>query len=286
MANPRDPGPRDVDELASALVDGSLDADEAARAAADPEVATRAEAIRRLRATLRDVPAAPPTAEDAAVAAAVEAFDEAAVGKDVAPVATSGGEARWLSPRNPRPWLVAAAVLAIVVAAGVFTRRDSSDDDVAATARDAAEEPASQAESTVPSDEDGGATLDASEDNARGEVAPGDVGGTSAERLVADVQDLGDVDGVDELTARVMAGWRDDGAAESSQEAFEPTRACRALSGRGDPERGTSRYVAEARLEGERVIVHLYSNDGAEDELRLVATNEACEDLVDETVRP
>lgn len=290
MAAPRDPRPRDLDELASALVDGSLDADEAARAAADPEVATRAEEIRRLQASLGDVPAAPPTAEDAAVAAAVDAFDEEAVRQDVAPIASAGGGVRWLSPRNSRPWLVAAAVLAIVVvAAGLFTRRDSSDDSVAATGRDAAEEPASEAaESNAPSDQDDAAALDAAEDSARDEVAPGndDVGGTSAERPLADVGDLGDVDGVDELTARVMAGWRDDAAAaESSQEAFEPTKGCPALSVGGDPERGTSIYVAEARLEGQHVTVHLYRNEGVEG-LRLVATNDACEDLVDQTVTP
>jgi hypothetical protein len=290
MATPRDPRSRDLDELASALVDGSLDADEAARAAADPEVGTRADEIRRLQASLRDVPAAPPTAEDAAVAAAVDAFDEGAVRKDVAPIASAGGGARWLSPRNPRPWLVAAAVLAIVVvAAGLFTRRDSSDDNVAATGRDAAEEPASEAaESIAPSDQDDAAALDAAEDSARDEVAPptSSSQGTSAENPLADVEDLGDVDGVDELTTRVIAGWRDDrAAAESSQEAFEPTRGCPALSVRGDRERGTSIYVAKARLEGQHVTVHLYRNEGVEG-LRLVATNDACEDLVDEAVSP
>lgn len=66
------------DELASALVDGVLSADDAAEARRRPDVAARAAAIESSRAALRAVPPADSAARERAIAAALATFDEAA----------------------------------------------------------------------------------------------------------------------------------------------------------------------------------------------------------------
>lgn len=67
--------PRDVDELASALIDGLLDSDEAAAARHDPAVARRAAQMLAARDAVRDVPAPDPGRRDDAIAAALAAAD-------------------------------------------------------------------------------------------------------------------------------------------------------------------------------------------------------------------
>jgi hypothetical protein len=73
MTDPNDP----LDELASAHLDGLTTAAEAARIDADPDLTARVEAMRAVRAQLRDL--RPPVDEgrrEAAIAAALAAFDD------------------------------------------------------------------------------------------------------------------------------------------------------------------------------------------------------------------
>ena len=67
-----------LDELASAHLDGATTPEEAARIAADPSLQARVEALRQVRAALGEVPPADPVAREAGIAAALEAFAEAA----------------------------------------------------------------------------------------------------------------------------------------------------------------------------------------------------------------
>lgn len=66
-----------LDDLASAHLDGTTSPDEAAQVAADPALLARVEALRAVRAAVREVPSVDPARRDAAITAALAAFDEA-----------------------------------------------------------------------------------------------------------------------------------------------------------------------------------------------------------------
>lgn len=108
-----DPTPRPHDrrdELASALLDGTLPAAEADAARRDPAVVGRAAELAAVRARLRDVPPLPEEASEDALAAALGAYDDAAV--------TSLAARRARGRRGAPRWLGAAAAL-VLVAAGI-----------------------------------------------------------------------------------------------------------------------------------------------------------------------
>jgi hypothetical protein len=67
---------RDVDEIASALIDGALGPDEAEAARRDPAVAARAAEMQAARQAVRRVPPPDPARRDDAIAAALAAADE------------------------------------------------------------------------------------------------------------------------------------------------------------------------------------------------------------------
>lgn len=278
----------DPSDLASELVDGLLSGEEAARAAATPEVAARVEEIHRLRADLREVPPAPELPKARALAAAVEAGMDARSQSSASP-GTGGG---W------KPWLAAAAILAVVVLGmSLFALRGSDNGDVTASS-DMAEESSGDAAE----DSGGGDSATGTEEEAP--QSPREAADDDGESLTTDggagsgAVDLGTVADEEELAAAVA------GAARSSQ-ATEPDTAsgahppsegaesrdpeelgyCPQLSEDGDPARGESTLFATATLEGERVWVHLYP-DGGGDDARLVATTSACVDVVDRTVPP
>jgi hypothetical protein len=158
--------PRDVDDRASALLDGLLPAAEADAARRDPAVARRADEMRAARNALRQVPPADATRREAALAAALDALDPfgldphdldapdaadaarpapppapvspAAASTGPTPLVGSAGAARpaggrrraWRDPR----WLAAAAVAVLVLAVGglLATGSSPSDDENAA----------------------------------------------------------------------------------------------------------------------------------------------------------
>lgn len=105
----------DPDELASSHLDGATSPDAAALVAADPALQERVEAMRAVRAAIQhpvDVDAA---ARDAAIAAALDAFDE----EVAAPAAPAGGTVTPIAPRRSlsptaRRVLGAAAVVALL----------------------------------------------------------------------------------------------------------------------------------------------------------------------------
>lgn len=221
MTAPRRP---DLDDLASALLDGMLDADEAETARRDPAVVARVAAL----AAARDALATPPPPPDAAgreraISAAMSAFDaersaadDDATAADASPSATprtfehatplprraparaAGGGWRAAPSAQWARWLGAAAAVVLVVAGVSLLAQgdDSGDEDTAAeetSARDAGA--GSEAEAPAEADDD------AARDEA-GESADEGAGGQLAS---GDVLDLGAVESPDALADRALS---------------------------------------------------------------------------------
>jgi hypothetical protein len=325
--------PHDPDELASDLVDGLLPADEAARLRTDPAIAARVEAIESLRAALR---VAPPTAEgdvDRALAATFAALDHgslpgsgSASGSGSGPISGerppppithlhSAAPAQAVPHRrsNGKPWLAAAAAIALLglVTIGVLSNQGSDDGDraldVAASAPDLnadaqAEAGGAGADAGDAQDEstnsDGASSGDAPQATPPAVGAPGaespsatSAPGTSAFALT----DLGPVSSAGELADRVRG---DAGAPSAVNEGSgvlaSPSDGDQSTPGRsqcpalttaaGDADRGESVYVADAVFKGNPVRVHLYDNSTGQ--LQLVATDASCADVVDTPYQP
>lgn len=140
----------DLTELilrASAYLDGELDADERARAEADPAVMAEVEALRSLQDEIRDVE--PPTADtrEAAITAALAEFDALRPATDR------------VVPFRPRPsysrWLTAAAAVVAVGLVGVVvaqSNRGGDDEGSAAIEADIGEAPSAERADTAAAD--------------------------------------------------------------------------------------------------------------------------------------
>jgi hypothetical protein len=301
-----DLSPRDLDQLASDLVDGLLPPAEAERARRDPEIAARAARIEQVRSALRAVPR--PTARhvDSVVAAALAAArGQADTDPRRPPLHAVGSSGRAAPPpparRTTRPWLAAAAaiLLAGLVTAGLIKSGSNGDDDDSAAVSAADEK---SGEETVDSDsmaEPGaGSTYD---DNRNSDEGDSDTTADGGEVLSAggSVDQLGAAD--DEAALADLVAQRigrftpesgpqvvdgaDPSAPVSSTSAPSPTsqggaalEPCPGLSDAGDPAKGSLVYVADATYRDAAVRVHLYETDG---ESRLVATDQACVDVVD-----
>jgi hypothetical protein len=129
--------------LASAYLDGELDAAERARAEADPAVMAAVGELRSLQSELRSVAPAPPQRRQAAIAAALAEFDALHEALDPDPVAGRFVAGRARHPRRARPtrWLGAVAAAVVVLGALGFVAssgRGGDDDDSAGLAEDAA----------------------------------------------------------------------------------------------------------------------------------------------------
>jgi len=126
-----------LDELASAHLDGLTTPDEAARIESDPDMQARVAALARVRAAVARVePPADDPEREAAIAAALAAFDEAESDHAAAAV-TPLAAAR--ARRGLRYAAVAAAVVLAVLAVPLLGRLDSGqDDDETATVEDLA----------------------------------------------------------------------------------------------------------------------------------------------------
>jgi hypothetical protein len=132
------PDPPEIDPLvtaASAALDGTATPEDRALLAAEPERAREVgRSLRDVARTVgRPVDALPADAADAAIAAALQAFDEGGADAVVVPLARRS-PARWLAPLAA----VAAALLLVVGIAGAMRSRDADDTTTAAVKSEAA----------------------------------------------------------------------------------------------------------------------------------------------------
>ncbi len=192
-----DPTSDPRDELASAHLDGETTPAEAARVAADPEVAARVAAFEEVRNAMRAEVAADPHRRDAAIAAALAALDEGSEqpggpGGGVTPIsAARRGRLRWA-----RAVGVAAAAVLVAAVVPMLLDGDEGGEDMAS--REAA-----------PSLEDDSAGDRPAEEGQAGsafDAGPGAAGGGgSTELSAAAIRDLGAHGDLATLTDAVRA---------------------------------------------------------------------------------
>ncbi|MGB8858768.1 MAG: hypothetical protein WCC60_05905 [Ilumatobacteraceae bacterium] len=152
-----DAEPNPLHELASAYLDGDVDAAEHARVESSPELQALVQSFRRVRDGLGDVPAAPVAARDAAFAAAFAEFDAAFAtptsatpvatrppAPTVAPVIPLSSRRRWAGPLLSA---AAAVVLLGVVGAAIINGRGDDSKSSSATEAPADIEMSSAADS-------------------------------------------------------------------------------------------------------------------------------------------
>jgi hypothetical protein len=259
--HPDDPAsgaaPSSTDDLASALLDGLLSADDAAAARRRPDVMARAAAMDAARSAMRAVPspspAADPGARERAVAAALAAFDDPVAGSG--PPATADADAarrdlpgdhgavpdlathrRQRSPvpasaarRGSPRWLGAAAAVAAAVVGVAGLIAVSSDDgsqDSASDAPNALDEDAStgsgNAEAAPESGDSGDSGDDSASDGAEAPSAEAEAG--SGLDATPEVGDLGTFPSDDALADRVasMLADRDDGVGVAPNASLPP----------------------------------------------------------------
>jgi hypothetical protein len=260
--------PHDLDELASAHLDGATTADEAARIAADPALQARVEALRAVRSALRAPAAEPPEdAREAAIAAALAAYDDddgqAAGGPDRS-VVTPLPPRRGLSPTAIRV-VGAAAVVALLALAVPLLLRSADDDDTATSF-----------EATGEAISDG--ALERAEDGGEQEAAGGGDQSTTTGGVPLEA-DLGSYSSVDELLAHIGGrtsfeqGSTPDSGGFSAPESAEDRTSCAAA-------RQAASEVARAVVDSREVLVLLLRRDDGSQRLTVVDAV-TCEVLAD-----
>jgi hypothetical protein len=294
--------PRDPDDLASALLDGLLTADEAAAARRDPAVAARLAELAAVREAMGTPPASPdPGARERALAAALAAYD---AGDELTDAVASVGAVGPMSSRRraaarPAPsragtrasahgsarhrWLAAAAIVLVVVGlVGVLARNRGTGGD----GSDSAAREVTTDESSTGSGGTGGAADDAeSGGGSEGTATAGD-----ADEIV----DLGAVDSSEALADRARSVLAEAFASPlAGASAGEATQEQGADGDRGvlpatcsddaEAERlaaapETVVLRARATLDGKPVDVWVL---GAQDEERVVAVDASCAVVVD-----
>jgi hypothetical protein len=293
--------PRDLDDLASALLDGLLTDDEAASARRDPAVAARLAELAAVREMVGRPPAGPDSAaRERGLSAALAAYDAADAdaepvrgaagpagrGRAAARPATSRADTPWRAQGSARRrWLTAAAVMLVVVGLGALASNwDTGGDDAdTATQAGVTEESSNEGEASDAAADDGGG---ATEETA----APGDD--------LSAIVDLGDVDSSEALAdrARSILAQRSAGppAAASGDEAEEGQRAggdadflpsaCGADAESELLPAAPGRVVLQGRatVDGEPVDVWVLDADGEE---RLVAVDASCAVVVDQPLQ-
>ena len=260
--------PDHVDELASALIDGLLDDEQAAAARRDPAVVARADEMRAAREVLRAVPEIDPQRRDQAIAAALRQRPSPANLEQVR------------AQRRAR-WLAAAAVVVVLALAGalatwsVSSGNDDSEDTAASaveedsgTGDEAAEDTTTAAEEADP----GGGDAATDEDDGGGEAA-------AEPETTADAfggrTDLGSVGSIDELRARARDALDQPSTqrrGEESQDVGCPVPATVERAG-GAALRG------RAMLAGEPVEVWVFEDAGS---LCLLALDASCGAVADQ----
>lgn len=121
--------PHDLDDLASAHLDGVTSPEEAARVAADPALLARVAELRAVRAAVGEVPAVDPVRRDVAIAAALAAFDEDRAGDHAVTPVTPLTPGRRLSPTTIRVLSAAAVVAILALLVPLLGGIDAGDDD-------------------------------------------------------------------------------------------------------------------------------------------------------------
>jgi len=195
------------------------------------------------------------------------------------------------------PWLAAAAAIVFLglVTIGILSTESNSNDSTgdAAVSSDSDTGGGGEAEVSgpvTPQDGDGSFNESADQESANDDGPPAASGApttASTETSSGRSSDLGAVDNAAELADRIRAGDEALGAgADVGSQAHQELgglgsedSTCPGLSAIGDPTHGESVYVADAVLAGAQVRVHLY--DDGQGNLRLVATDRACVDVVD-----
>ena len=265
------------DDLASALLDGTLPPAAADAARRDPAVMARVAAMARARDLVRDVP--PPSAEarEQGLAAALAAFDPDAgvvVGRERGEVADLADRRRARAQRTR--WLGAAAVVLALVAsvAGLAALAGDSQDDT---------------ESVALQDSGGATSADESGDDGAAQDAPAEESESSAESAAGaapapGVGHLGSFPDAEALAAaaRAQAGGRvvprSGQDADSSFEALSgcPPESLLDLLG----ERAAAVVLqGTADLDGTAVNVWVVGVPGGE---QLVAIDGSCRIVVDQ----
>jgi hypothetical protein len=180
-----------LDDLASAHLDGTTSPDEAAQVAADPALLARVETLRAVRAAVGAMPPVDPARRDAAITAALAAFDEAGRDEpsDRRSSVTSLTEVR--ARRGPPARmlrLVGAAAVVLLLAALVplLAQLGGSHDDQAG---DATSEAASGADGGREDDRSGAESADPTT--------------TAADHGLLESAALGEYDSLDDLAAAV-----------------------------------------------------------------------------------
>lgn len=254
------------DELASAHLDGTTSAEEAAQVAADPELRARVDRLAAARDALRATDGAVATTADverrreAGIAAALAAYDdEAAAPAAGATLATVPAVRRLRAAEPRRTWQligIAAAVLLLALAVPLLgSLDDGSDDDTSDVALEAAPEEstaerATESASPMAGDEAGaGSVFDASE-GALPRLG-------SFEDLTALVDALAE--------QRDLPAPADDAVATTTTPADADSQAAAAVAAAPCGAVGpgaTSRWIAE--LEGQEVVVLVFDQpDGS-----------------------
>lgn len=281
MTDPTDPLDPDLDDLASAHLDGLTTAAEAARIAADPELTLRVAQMGAVREAVRATGGPVDEARrEQAVAAALAAYDaidapgaEAGARTPDLAVPPRLDDRRRQAQRRLRLAGAAAAIALLALAVPLLSRMGSDDDDadVAATALE----------------DDAAGRDESAADQAQGE-AGGDVGTpvpSAAGPETFAVADLGAHDDLDALTESVraqLAGGAD-GAAPTTTTARTAddtggTDGDTGTAGSGgcpsDPDRGRLVLSAGASLEGQPVIVSVYEEPTGALELVVIAAGD------------
>jgi hypothetical protein len=189
--------PHDLDELASAHVDGTTTPEEAALLAGDPDlqarVEQRAEELRAVRDAVAEVVPVDPVHRDASIAAALAAFDEDDAPHGDRATVTPLAPRRGLSPRAVRALGAAAVVLLLALLVPLLAHRQDTDDEASFQAT-------GDALPTTVANTDGDTALDK---EAASPEAQQDRG-TGASGSVADAF-IGSYDDLDALAAAIAA---------------------------------------------------------------------------------
>lgn len=221
MTDPADPRPPsdDLDDLVSAHLDGATTPDEAALVEADPAAQARLVELRRVRDAVRTPPPVDGAAREAAVAAALAAFDlDEGDERDRAPVTSLAEVAarRSAAPRALRLVGIAAAVLLLAALVPLLAQLGTDDqDDLAGSSAEAFSESADA--TRVDGQDDAG-------DAAAGATAPPEAaGGEDA----ADAEAFSDLAGLDDLGTfadldDLLAAVRDQPTAPTTTGAVAP----------------------------------------------------------------
>jgi hypothetical protein len=227
--------PDDLDDLASAHLDGATTDEEAARVESDAALRARVEELRAVRDAVAAVPPVDSATRDRTIAAALTALAEDGRSAPPAPVVPLTPR-RGLSPRAVRAIGAAAVILLVGLLVPLLARDDQGDDDETAsfdTAEDAIDEAGDGAEGgdvSAPTGAAGGGTA--------GTLAP----------------DAGTFEDMDALASAIASRPLEERAGPDSQ--LTPSTTGPALPPcSAPPELGT--LVAHAVVAGEAVAVYV-----------------------------